>query len=115
MLQQATVVAVMEHGQRVDRAVQGEFAPQPIEVDQLGHGDLVIASFTQNPYGDFVVTGVITQAANDDKFLMVGPWIVQTSQGRAERLSSIELISRAGTHVAPVPGHRSAVDINDLI
>ncbi|MGP9528008.1 hypothetical protein [Glutamicibacter sp. AOP5-A2-18] len=93
---------------------EGDFAPEDIEVAQLSHGDLVVASFSQNPYGDFVVTGVVTEAQNDHEYLMVGPWILQTAQGQGLRLLSVQRVAANGTHVAPVPTRRGLVEVDGL-
>lgn len=93
---------------------EGEFAPEDIEVSQLSHGDLVVASFSQSPYGDFVVTGVVTEAQNDHDYLMVGPWILQTHQGNAPRLLSVQRVAVNGSHVAPVPTRRGLVEVDGL-
>ncbi|QEP07183.1 hypothetical protein [Glutamicibacter nicotianae] len=93
---------------------EGDFAPEDIEVSELSHGDLVVASFSQEPYGDFVVTGVVTEAEKDRGYLMVGPWILQTAQGPATRLRSVQRVAANGTHVAPVPTRRGLVEVDGL-
>ncbi|WP_345474431.1 hypothetical protein QMQ05_07865 [Glutamicibacter ectropisis] len=93
---------------------EGEFSPQETEVSQLSHGDLVVASFSQEPYGDFVITGVVTEAENDRSYLMVGPWILQTGEGQAPRLLNVQLVAGQGTHVAPVPTRRGLVEVDGL-
>ncbi|WP_461635797.1 hypothetical protein [Glutamicibacter soli] len=92
----------------------GSFEPQAVEAEDLTHGDLVVASFSQEPYGDFVVTGVVTEAENDHSYLMVGPWILHTAEGNAPRLLQVQLVSTAGTHVAPVPTRRGLVEVAEL-
>ncbi|WP_313814568.1 hypothetical protein [Glutamicibacter sp.] len=92
----------------------GEFDPIPVKTNELHHGDLVVASFNQEPYGDFLVTGVITEAENDPTYLMVGPWIVQTDEGAADRLLEIKRILAGGEHVAPVPSRRTRVEVAEL-
>lgn len=89
---------------------EGEFAPTPIGAGEVGHGDLVVASFNQSPYGDFVITGVATAAENDDAYLMIGPWILNSAAGPAPRLTGVQLVAAAGTHVAPVPSRRGLVE-----
>lgn len=93
---------------------EGEFAPEDIEVSELSHGDLVVASFSQEPYGDFVITGVVTEAENDRSYLMVGPWILQTAEETAPRLLSVQRVAANGTHVAPVPTLRGLVEVDGL-
>ncbi|WP_159610276.1 hypothetical protein [Glutamicibacter sp. JC586] len=92
----------------------GEFSPEKIEVSELNHGDLVVASFAQSPYGDFVVTGVVTEAQNDHDYLMVGPWILKTTDGKAPRLLSVQCVATGGNHVAPVPTRRGLVEVDGL-
>ena len=89
---------------------EGDFEPTPIAVNQVAHGDLVVASFTQAPYGDFVVTGVATAAEGDAAYLMVGPWILHSADGPAPRMNEVELVAAAGDHIAPVPPRRGQVD-----
>lgn len=91
---------------------EGDFAPTPTSAGELGHGDLIVASFNQSPYGDFVITGVVTAAENDEKYLMVGPWILNSQDGSAPRLGGVQLIAAAGTHVAPVPTKRGLVEFD---
>lgn len=91
---------------------EGEFAPTPTSAEELKHGDLVVASFSQSPYGDFVITGVVTEAENDDTYLMVGPWILRSAEGTAPRLGGVQLVAAAGTHVAPVPTKRGLVEFD---
>lgn len=93
---------------------EGEFSPEDIQVAELSHGDLVVASFSQAPYGDFVVTGVVTEAENDRDYLMVGPWILQTAHEPAPRLLSVQRVAANGTHVAPVPTRRGLVEVDGL-
>ncbi len=92
----------------------GSFDPEALAVGELKHGDLVLASFSQEPYGDFVITGVVTEAENDHSYLMVGPWILQTSNGQAPRLLEVQRIATAGAHVAPVPTRRGLVEVAEL-
>lgn len=93
---------------------EGSFEPEAVEAADLKHGDLVVASFSQEPYGDFVVTGVVTEAENDHSYLMVGPWILRTAEGNAPRLLQVQRVSTAGTHVAPVPTRRGLVEVAEL-
>ncbi|WPR66310.1 hypothetical protein SLW73_08390 [Glutamicibacter protophormiae] len=93
---------------------EGSFEPEAVEAADLKHGDLVVASFSQEPYGDFVVTGVVTEAENDHSYLMVGPWILRIAEGDAPRLLQVQRVSTAGTHVAPVPTRRGLVEVAEL-
>ena len=90
-----------------------QFDPTAIAAELVGHGDLVVASFEQAPYGTFVITGVATAAEDDDSYLMVGPWIFHTKNGPAPRLNDVQLVAAAGTHVAPVPPRRGHVEFED--
>lgn len=85
----------------------GEFTAVDIEAGELKHGDLVAASFSQEPYGDFLITGVVTESDDDSAYLMVGPWLIHDQNGNADRLLEIKLIAANGAHVAPVPAKRS--------
>lgn len=92
---------------------EGEFTPTPLAAESIGHGDLVVAAFAQEPYGDFVITGVVTAAENDDDYLMVGPWILYTGKEAAPRLSGVQLVAAAGDHQAPVPSRRGHVEFKE--
>ena len=89
---------------------EGEFEPTAIAADKVAHGDLVVASFTQAPYGDFVVTGVATAAEGNEGYLMVGPWLIHADGGPAPRLNEVQLVAVAGEHVAPVPSRRGQME-----
>ena len=92
---------------------EGAFAPTPITADKVGHGDFVVASLNQAPYGDFVITGVATAAEDDDTYLMVGPWILSTENGLASRLNDVQLLATAGDHKIPVPPRRGHVEFKE--
>lgn len=92
----------------------GEFTPQEIEVSSVKHGDLVVVSFRQLPYGDFVLTGVATEDEKDAQRVQVGPWIIRTVDGPASRMLDVKLVATAGSHIAPVPTRRGAVEADDL-
>lgn len=92
---------------------EGEFAPTPVAAHDLGHGDLVVASFRQAPYGDFVVTGVATAATDDEAYLMVGPWILSSAKGAAPRLNGVQLVAAGADHQAPVPPRRGHVEFTE--
>lgn len=88
----------------------GEFNATEVEAGSLKHGDLVAASFSQEPYGDFLITGVVTESDDDSSYLMVGPWLVHDHAGNADRMLDIKLIAENGNHIAPVPAKRSWAD-----
>ena len=67
----------------------------------------------RHPTVTFVITGVATAAEDDDSYLMVGPWIFHTKNGRAPRLNDVQLVAAAGNHAAPVPPRRGHVEFED--
>ena len=74
----------------------------------LGHGSTARVTFTSHPYGVFQVTGPIT--SGDDRFLMIGPWIVCDGETIAPRVVTIERFDEVLIHPANVPPLRSTID-----
>ena len=93
----------------------GEFSPQQVDSSELEHGDLAVASFSQQPYGDFVITGVVTAAADDEQYLQLGPWILRDANGPAPRLRDVQLVAKAGTHKTVVPARRRQAEVPEAV
>ncbi|MDR4532847.1 hypothetical protein [Glutamicibacter sp. PS] len=83
-------------------------------VSEISHGDLVATSIEQAPYGRFVVTGVVTAAENDGRYLMIGPWILNSAEGENPRILEVQRLASAGEHQAPKVEVRAAVKAEDL-
>jgi hypothetical protein len=81
-------------------------------VDELGHGDLVEATFVQHPHGWFNVTGVAVQTA-DSAILTVGSWFIAQDGKAAPRLHTLTRIAPTGHHGLRVPARVTSWDSED--
>lgn len=81
-------------------------------VDDLVHGDLVEATFVQQPHGCFSITGVAVQTA-DGAILAVGSWFIAQGGHAASRLRALTRLASAGNHRVPVPSRLSAWENDD--
>lgn len=80
----------------------------PGELDELEHGDLVVATLTSSGYGTFRMAALVTTGETDD-FLLAGRWIIRQGGSLAKRADSVELIDKRGTHPLSVPAIRVAI------
>ncbi len=71
-------------------------------VASLAHGDVVEATFVQEPYGTFTITGICVLAPYTGE-KMVGSWFLTTEAEAAKRLVSVDVVARASEHTVPVP------------
>lgn len=85
------------------------------DVTVVGHGDIVEASFEQQPSGRFTVTGCVVEAALRD-VLTVGGWHLTEPGGGipAVRLCSLRVVAPADTHSLPVPGRLRGTGAGDV-
>jgi hypothetical protein len=81
-------------------------------VDELGHGDLVEATFVQHPHGWFSITGVVVQTT-DGAILAVGSWFIAQDGQAAQRLHALTRLAAAGHHGLPVPSRISSWEGED--
>jgi hypothetical protein len=87
-----------------DTAVWSMDDPESLQgcVDGLAHGDLVRATFQQQPHGRFTVEGVVVPTEAGD-IKTVGSWFITSDGKAAVRMQALELQANVGEHGYPIP------------
>lgn len=104
------ILATTSEVQRIDVGVPH---PEPalgadvVDPASLTHGTPVRVTFTTPTQSRFAVTGPVT--AGNDRFLLVGSWIVADAGTIAPRVMSIEVLHDLDLHEANVPPLRSVL------
>lgn len=80
-----------------------------VSAAEIEHGDLISADFDAEPHGGFTVVGIAT--AGQDRFLLVGEWIIRDGDEPAPRLARVRRIARYGEHLVPVPAVREPLTV----
>ncbi|SIR94745.1 hypothetical protein [Microbacterium sp. RURRCA19A] len=104
------ILATSAEIQRIDLGIA---APEPalsadvVDPSTLPHGTPVRVTFVTPTAATFAVTGPIT--AGNDRFLLVGSWIVSDDRAIAPRVVSIERLDDVDLHEVNVPPLRSVL------
>lgn len=104
------ILATSSEIQRIDLGID---APAPalsadvVDPSTLPHGTPVRVTFATPTHNTFAVTGPIT--AGNDRFLLVGSWIVADDRVIAPRVLSIERLDDIDLHEVNVPPLRSVL------
>ncbi|MCG7418179.1 hypothetical protein MHY30_11755 [Microbacterium sp. ACRRU] len=104
------ILATSAEIQRIDLGIP---APTPalsadvVDPSTLPHGTPVRVTFVTPTHQTFAVTGPIT--AGNDRFLLVGSWIVADDRTIAPRVVSIERLDDVDLHEVNVPPLRSVL------
>lgn len=104
------ILATSAEIQRIDLGIE---TPQPaleadvVDPSTLPHGTPVRVTFLTPTHQTFALTGPIT--AGNDRFLLVGSWIVADGHTIAPRVQSTERLDDVDLHEVNVPPLRSVL------
>ena len=82
------------------------------KANRVDHGDLVRATFEQEPHGQFTITGVAVHTVDGD-IVVVGRWFITIDGQAATRLKDLEVVVIKGAHTLPVPARISSWESDD--